>query len=225
MGSDRIRALVLAAVLSAGGPTAAHAQLDVQKQLDQIDQSFVCPEDLPTDEARKDALKLFIDRVAAAEPKITISEIVEYRVSLLKKHQCEKTLASIARQAPKGQGAADTSAHWVQAGKVGRGDGSTMTIMVDMNSMVDAGPGRMRTWVKYASSVPDGDGVSDALIYEQLDCYRRVHTTISLVRYARDGHIISNDSGDASEEQPIIPDSILAGILPFTCAAHGIRAR
>src|SRR5208337_4718481 len=107
VGSDRLRVLVLMAILSATGAPAARAQLRVQQQLDQVDQSFVCPEDLPTDQAKTDALKLFMDRVAAIQPNITIGEIIEYRVSLLKKHRCEKTLAAIASQGSNSRGAGD----------------------------------------------------------------------------------------------------------------------
>jgi len=73
---------------------AANWQLPVQDKLDQIDRTFVCPESLPSDEARQDAMKLFIEQVQAVESKLTIRNLVEYRESLLIKHQCTQTLAN-----------------------------------------------------------------------------------------------------------------------------------
>lgn len=103
--------------------------------------------------------------------------------------------------------------------------GNGVTITVDIASMVGAGPGRMRTWIKYRNDKADAQGVQESLVYEQLDCARSYHSTMSLYRYASDGHIVSSDGGSADDEEPIIPDSVLAGILPFTCAAHGLKAR
>jgi hypothetical protein len=207
------------------GATGVHAQLAVQNKLAQIDRTFVCPEDLPNDEARSIALKLFLQQLAAVQPSITIKEITEYRVSLLKKHQCRQTLANIARPAAPVRVPAPTStSHWERAGRVVN-NGNGIALSVDMDSMVSAGPGRMRTWIKYRNDRPDADGVKESLIYEQLDCARSYHSTMSIYRYAADGHIISSDKGSADDEEPIVPDSFLAGILPFTCAAHGLKAR
>ena len=79
-------------------PGVGQAQLRVQDQLAQIDRSFVCPESLPDDEARSAALTLFLKQVAAVEPHISITELVDYRVNLLRKHQCVVTLANISRR-------------------------------------------------------------------------------------------------------------------------------
>jgi hypothetical protein len=68
------------------------AILPVQQKLDQLDRTFVCPESLPSDGARMDALKLFIAQLQAAEPNLTIRNLVEYRQSLLVKHSCTITL-------------------------------------------------------------------------------------------------------------------------------------
>jgi len=112
---------------------------------------------------------------------------------------------------------------WVQAGRVNGDDG--ITIFVDMDSMIDAGPGRIRTWIRYRNDRPDQNGILESLAYEQLDCARDFHATISLFNYSVDGHVVSSEKEEAEDEDPIIPGSILAGILPFTCAAHGLQAR
>jgi ethanolamine utilization microcompartment shell protein EutL len=64
-----------AIVVLLAGNTAAHAQLAVQQTLAQIDRTFVCPESLPSDEARNDALKLFLEEVAAVQPTITVKQL------------------------------------------------------------------------------------------------------------------------------------------------------
>jgi hypothetical protein len=69
--------------------------LPVQRKLDQIDRTFVCPERLPSDEAREDAVKLFIAQVQAAEPNLTVRDLIAYRQALLVKHKCTATLANI----------------------------------------------------------------------------------------------------------------------------------
>lgn len=71
--------------------------LPVQKKLNQIDRTFVCPESLPSDAAREDALRLFIAQVQAAEPNLTVQALTEYRISLLEKHQCRDTLAKLRK--------------------------------------------------------------------------------------------------------------------------------
>jgi hypothetical protein len=219
------RAVLILATVAMLNATGARAQLAVQKSLAQIDRTFVCPEDLPSDEARDTALKLFLQQVAAIEPKTTVGDMISYRVSLLKKHQCRQTLANLAQSAtPSEEPTSHPASHWEHAGRVVN-NGNGVTIAVDMDSMVDAGPGRMRTWIRYTNDKPDANDVKEWMIYEQLDCARSYHSTMSLYSYAEDGHIISSEKGSTADEEPIIPDSILAGILPFTCAAHGLKVR
>ena len=66
--------------------------LPVQQKLDQIDRTFVCPEDIPSYEGRKAAAKLFVERLQAIQPDLTVKNLVEYRQTLLVKHRCTKTL-------------------------------------------------------------------------------------------------------------------------------------
>ncbi|MDB5985281.1 MAG: hypothetical protein JWR16_334 [Nevskia sp.] len=57
--------------------------------------TFRCPEDLPNDQARKDALKTFLVWAGQRDTNITVTKIVELRTRLLEEHHCEKTLANI----------------------------------------------------------------------------------------------------------------------------------
>ncbi len=201
--------------------SATHAQTTEQSMVPQIDRTFVCPEVLPSDEARRDALKLFLDQVVAAKQNITIAEITEFRVAMLRKHQCNQTLANIGVTPAKPAAPSYSNTdRWVRAGAISGAHG--MAITVDMDSMVSAGPGKMQTWIKYRYDGVGPKNVKESLVYEQLDCARHYHSTISLYSYAPDGHIVLSESGKPEDEKPIIPESILAGILPFTCAAHGL---
>lgn len=204
------------------GNTAAHAQSAVQQKLAQIDRTFVCPESLPSDEARNDALKLFLDEVASVQPAITVKQLTEFRVAMLRKHQCRATLANIG-VAPAAEAAPATRStdHWARAGNISGPQG--MEITVDMDSMTSAGPGKMRTWIKYHYNGIGPKNVKESLVYEQPDCARNYHSTISLYSYGPNGQIVLSGHGKAEDEEPIVPGSVLAGILPFTCAAHGLR--
>ena len=216
------RIVGIAALALLAGNAAAHAQPSVQQKLAQIDRTFVCPESLPSDEARKDALKLFLEEVAAVQPTTTVKQITEFRVAMLRKHRCHATLANIgvAPTAAPAAPATSNTDHWERAGSISGPHG--MVITVDMDSMTSAGPGKMRTWIKYHYNGIGPKNVKESLVYEQLDCARNYHSTISLYSYGPDGRIVLSDSGRAENEEPIIPESMLAGILPFTCAAHGL---
>lgn len=74
--------------------TGLGGRLPVQDKIDQIDRTFVCPESLPSDEAREDALKLFIAHVRAVEPNQTTESLIEYRQNLLVSHRGAVTLAN-----------------------------------------------------------------------------------------------------------------------------------
>lgn len=208
-------------VVLLAGDTASHAQLAVQQKLAQIDRTFVCPESLPSDEARSDALKLFLEELAAVQPTITVKQLAEFRVAMLRKHRCLATLANIG-VAPAAEAAPATrnTDHWERAGSISGPRG--MVITVDMDSMTSAGPGKMRTWIRYRYNGIGPKNVKESLVYEQLDCARNNHSTISLYSYGPNGQIVLSGSGKAEDEEPIIPESILAGVLPFTCAAHGL---
>ena len=78
----------------------------------------------------------------------------------------------------------------------------------------------MRTWIKYHCNGIGPENVKETLVHEQLDCARTCRSTISLYSYGPDGQIVFTGSGKAEDEKPIIPETMLAGILPFTCAAH-----
>ena len=57
--------------------------------------TFHCPEDLPSDRAREDAVYNFLHWAQQSYPDLTIKEIVELRIRLLEEHHCEKTLSRI----------------------------------------------------------------------------------------------------------------------------------
>jgi hypothetical protein len=217
----RVSIAVSTIMVLLAGNAAARAQLAVQQKLAQIDRTFVCPESLPSDEARSDAVKLFLEELAAVQPTITVKQLTEFRVAMLRKHQCRATLANIGvPPADEAVPAARNTDHWKRAGSISGPKG--MVITVDMDSMISAGPGKMRTWIKYHFNRLGAKNVKESLVYEQLDCARNYHSTISLYSYGPNGQIVLSDSGRAEDEEPIIPESMLAGILPFTCAAHGL---
>jgi hypothetical protein len=60
-----------------------------------IDRQFVCPEALPDDQARSDALKSFMDNMSKAAPDEGIVDVLNYRKVLLQKHGCAKTLGNL----------------------------------------------------------------------------------------------------------------------------------
>jgi len=88
----------VAATIIVLAATAAGAQTATQEKLAKIDRAFVCPESLPNDQARHDAVTRFLEDAAAADPALTIQKMVELRVAMLKAHDCRETLANIARQ-------------------------------------------------------------------------------------------------------------------------------
>jgi hypothetical protein len=91
-----------------------------------------------------------------------------------------------------------------------------------MESLRRAGDNRLRVWIKYENDRVDEHGVAATLVYEELDCARDWHTPYSLVQYSADGRILNSSRGTDADAEPIIPDSLLMGIMPFTCAAGGM---
>jgi len=78
------------AVLS--GPACAGS---MEAALDEIDRTFVCPEDLPNDDAREASLRQFLERIRKDAGTMTVDQMIEFRVRLLEKHHCTKTLQHI----------------------------------------------------------------------------------------------------------------------------------
>ncbi len=72
----------------------AHAEPDKAK-LAEIDRSFTCPETLPDGAAKQNALKQFVDQVAAAWPEVTIAQFTAFRMTVLEKHGCTQTLEAV----------------------------------------------------------------------------------------------------------------------------------
>lgn len=68
-----------------------------KEPLSEVDfsKTFHCPEALPSDSARADAVHNFLLWAQQSHPDLTIEEIVELRIRLLEEHHCEKTLSRI----------------------------------------------------------------------------------------------------------------------------------
>ena len=64
-------------------------------QVSTIDHLFVCPETLPSDQARTDALSNFMESMSKAAPDEGIVDVLRYRKLLLQKHACTETLRSL----------------------------------------------------------------------------------------------------------------------------------
>ena len=117
------------------------------------------------------------------------------------------------------------ASNWVHAGRVKMPGSPGVTIYVDMDSMRRAGSDRLRTWIKYKYDRPQRDSTSEVLSDETIDCNAEQHSTAMLMSYDRTGNVIRSQPSEANTFDPIVPDSLLAGMLPFTCAAAGLRAR
>ena len=86
--------VLLAAMFSA----CAQAQSADKDKLSQVDRNFVCPESLPSDAARQEAVKQYLLAVGDAWPGVTVDQMIAFRVALLNKHKCTKTLEAIQQQ-------------------------------------------------------------------------------------------------------------------------------
>ena len=63
----------------------------------QIDRLFTCPENLPSDNARIEAIAKFDSEMKLAVRKLTLDQLGEARMYLLKKHRCYVSLANLAQ--------------------------------------------------------------------------------------------------------------------------------
>ncbi|MDR7134557.1 uncharacterized protein J2X06_001741 [Lysobacter niastensis] len=80
-----------------------NSQATAQLKNPALAKAFHCPEDLPTDEARTDALTAFLQTARREHPNITTSELLSLRVRLIHDHQCDRTLASMASPPKSGR--------------------------------------------------------------------------------------------------------------------------
>ncbi|UVO54048.1 surface-adhesin E family protein [Sphingomonas sp. SUN039] len=108
---------------------------------------------------------------------------------------------------------------WVQAGRYDPPHAPHMTMWINMETIRRAGDGMIDVWFKYDSDVPDQKGVIQSLVYERLDCRRNWHSTVLLLNYNSARQVVYQSKGKPEDLEPIIPDSLLAGMVPFTCAA------
>lgn len=95
MAGRCVTVLAMAGALLAGlAPALGRAQ-DAAEAFADIDQAFVCPEALASDEERSVALRDFVAAVARAAPDRTIPQVLFYRRQLLMKHGCSQTLRNL----------------------------------------------------------------------------------------------------------------------------------
>jgi hypothetical protein len=93
-----IKSLIsIAAVIGAVSLTAGtHA---VPPPSHATEYSFVCPEALPTDQARVNALGDFVQWFRARHPDTTVGGMLAARYALLESHHCKQTLTNIRKGA------------------------------------------------------------------------------------------------------------------------------
>jgi len=94
MKLNRLPLILLAAAFA----VPALAQSADKDKLAEVDRNFVCPENLPTDAARQEAVKQYLLSVGDAWPGVTVNQMIAFRVALLNKHNCTKTLEALKRQ-------------------------------------------------------------------------------------------------------------------------------
>jgi hypothetical protein len=63
--------------------------------------TFRCPETLPSDEARTNALRNFLAWAAQNDPDVTVEKVAQLRTRLLAEHHCNETMANIRSAAPR----------------------------------------------------------------------------------------------------------------------------
>jgi hypothetical protein len=65
------------------------------------DTMFVCPESLPSDEARRQAMVAFFHWAQARHPDWSLAETVEFKKTLLVRHDCAASLRDLADYAKR----------------------------------------------------------------------------------------------------------------------------
>lgn len=83
-------AALLAAAVVAGSPGASDPLVSVEK-------AFVCPESLPSDETRREALQSYVETASAAYPAFGLTRLMLLRRGLLAEHDCDQTLNNLRR--------------------------------------------------------------------------------------------------------------------------------
>jgi hypothetical protein len=189
-------------------------------KLDDIDRAFVCPESLPGDQARVDAIKRFLEQMTALQPSPSIGQIMDFRASLLRKHNCRKTLENMessTKSSEENSNIADRSSkdHWQELGKIS--GPNSITVSVDVDRVV-VGPQYVRIWVKYLNDQPDQKNVKEQLVHEKIDCEKKSHLAVSLYAYDSSGHVVYGGSDESGKPDPVLQGSLLAEVLPGVCS-------
>src|SRR5205823_1720802 len=92
--------------------------------------NFVCPESLPSDEARQAALIRFFSDVGKVAPSMGIVEVAQLRTSLLRNHRCQKTLDNVAAADQAIKAGAVFNQVWISAGSNGKDE-----VFVSLNEL------------------------------------------------------------------------------------------
>jgi len=198
----------------------AFGQSELDAKLDDIDRSFVCPENQPNDQARRDAVKQFLEQMTALQPNPTIGQVMGFRAALLRKHNCTKTLANMeagAQSSEENPNIAERSSkdRWEQIEKTS--GGNPITVSVDVDRVV-VGPEYTRIWIRYLNDQPDQKKAKQQLVHEKIDCLKKSHLAVSLYAYDATGQVLFGGSDESGELDPVIQGSLLADVLPFFCS-------
>jgi hypothetical protein len=99
-------ALIGAMVLGAEGPGSAPVPPplgDPPPPLSDaaFDAAFICPEALVSDDARRQAMVVYFHWAQARHPDWSIADAVEYKKTLLIRHQCTQSLRDLADYAKR----------------------------------------------------------------------------------------------------------------------------
>jgi hypothetical protein len=198
----------------------AFAQSALDAKLDDIDRSFVCPENQPSDQARRDAVKQFLEQMTALQPSPTIGQVMDFRAALLRKHNCTKTLANMeagAQSSEENPNIADRSSkdRWEQIEKTS--GANPITVSVDVDRVV-VGPEYTRIWIRYLNDQPDQKKAKQQLVHEKIDCLKKSHLAVSLYAYDVNGQVLFGGSDESGELDPVTQGTLLADVLPFVCS-------
>jgi hypothetical protein len=200
----------------------AFGQSALDAKLGDIDRSFVCPESIQGDEARRAAIKQFLEQMTALQPTPSIGQIMDIRAALLRKHNCTKTLQNMesgAQSSEENANIADRSSkdHWHEIGKIS--GPSSITVSIDADRVV-AGPQYLRVWVKYLNDPPDQKNVKEQYVHEKIDCESKSHLAVSIYAYDANRHVVYGGSDETGKPEPIVKGSLLDNVLPFVCTSQ-----
>jgi hypothetical protein len=108
---------------------------------------------------------------------------------------------------------------WVHAGSYSPPSQVHMSMWLNMESIHRVGEGVMDGWIKFKNDRPDQSGAVETLLYERLDCRRNWHSSVLLLKHDAEGRVVYEHKNKPEDMEPIEPETLLAGMMPFICAA------